>query len=121
MPRPTIEATTFGSITIDGTTYEHDVVIRTDGGVVKRKKKLSKQVYGTSHKVSREEAEFLWEKGCRRMIIGSGRHDSVRLSGKAEKYLAKRGCEVETCPTPEAADLFNAAPEDTAAMFHVTC
>ena len=43
-----IEGTTFGTITIDGKTYEHDVIIRLSGEVVKRKKKLSKKYYGTS-------------------------------------------------------------------------
>jgi len=36
-----IERTTFGTITIDGKTYEHDVIIRLAGEVAKRKKKLS--------------------------------------------------------------------------------
>src|SRR5262249_17402990 len=38
-----IEGTTFGTITIDGKTYEHDVIIRLSGEVLKRKKKLSKK------------------------------------------------------------------------------
>ena len=38
-----IEGTTFGTITIDGKTYEHDVIIRLSGEIVKRKKKLSKK------------------------------------------------------------------------------
>ena len=50
-----IESTTFGTITIDGKTYEHDVVIRLSGDVVKRKKKLSKKYYGTSHMLSKDE------------------------------------------------------------------
>jgi hypothetical protein len=37
-----IERTTFGTITIDGKTYEHDVIIRLSGEVARRKKKLSK-------------------------------------------------------------------------------
>src|SRR6516164_6693374 len=36
-----IEGTKFGSITIDRTTYEHDVVIRLSGEVIKRKTKRS--------------------------------------------------------------------------------
>jgi hypothetical protein len=36
-----IEGTTFGSITVDWRTYEHDVLIRHSGDVMKRKKKLS--------------------------------------------------------------------------------
>ena len=49
-----IESTTFGTITIDGKTYEHDVVIRLSGEVVKRKKKLSKKYYGTSDVLPKE-------------------------------------------------------------------
>jgi hypothetical protein len=47
-----IERTTFGTITIDGKTYEHDVIIRLSGEVARRKKKLSKKYYGTSHVLS---------------------------------------------------------------------
>jgi hypothetical protein len=35
-----IDSTIFGAITIDGRTYQHDVVVRLSGEVVKRKKKL---------------------------------------------------------------------------------
>jgi hypothetical protein len=60
-----IESTTFGTITIDGKTYEHDVVIRLSGEVMKRKKKLSKKYYGTSHVLSKDEAKFVFERGVR--------------------------------------------------------
>jgi hypothetical protein len=59
-----IERTTFGTITIDGKTYEHDVIIRLSGEVAKRKKKLSKKYYGTSHVLSKDEAKFVFENGC---------------------------------------------------------
>ena len=39
--KPKIQATKFGSITIQGQKTEHDVIIRLDGSVKKRKKKLS--------------------------------------------------------------------------------
>ena len=47
-----IERTTFGTITIDGKTYEHDVIIRLSGEVARRKKQLSKKYFGTSHVLS---------------------------------------------------------------------
>jgi len=59
-----IEGTTFGTITIEGKTYEHDVIIRLSGEVVKRRKKLSKKYYGTSHVLSKDEAKFVFERGC---------------------------------------------------------
>jgi len=88
-----IDRTEFGEITIDGKTYEHDVIIRLSGEVVKRKKKLSKRLYGTSHIVSKDEAKFVFEKGCNRLILGSGQEGNV-LSPEAEAYLAKKDCKV---------------------------
>src|SRR5262249_32965859 len=81
-----IENTSFGTITIDGKTYEHDVLIRLSGEVVKRKKKLSKKYYGTSHVLSKEEAKFVFERGCNQLIVGSGQMGNVRLSPEAEAY-----------------------------------
>jgi hypothetical protein len=54
---PRIDRTQFGSVTIDGEIFTHDVIIRLGGRVEKRKKKLSKAVYGTSHTISLAEAE----------------------------------------------------------------
>ena len=71
-----IEGTTFGTITINGKTYEHDVIIRRSGEVVKRKKKLSKKYYGTSHVLSKDEAKFVFEPGCEQLILGSGQMSS---------------------------------------------
>ena len=86
-----IENATFGTITIDGKTYEHDVVIRLSGEVVKRKKKLSKKYYGTSHMLSKDEAKFVFEKRCNQLIVGSGQMGNVRLSpGSRGLFREKR-------------------------------
>jgi hypothetical protein len=116
-----IDGTTFGSITIDGKTYEHDVVIRLSGEVVKRKKKLSKKLYGTSHTLSKDEAKFVFEKGCEQLILGSGQHGNVHLSPEAEVYFAKKGCRVLLQRTPEAINLFNKSHAKKIGLFHVTC
>src|SRR5215211_7509716 len=63
--QPRIDRTQFGSITIDGKVFEHDALIRLGGQVEKRKKKLSKAVYGTSHTVSLAEAKHVYQKGPR--------------------------------------------------------
>ena len=116
-----IKDTTFGNITIDGKTYDHDVVIRLDGDIVKRKKKLSKKLYGTSHVVSKDEAKFVFEKGSELLILGSGQEGSVRLSPEAEAYLAKKRCKVVIQPTPGAVRAFNEARGKKIGLFHVTC
>jgi hypothetical protein len=116
-----IDHTAFGEITVDGKTYEHDVIIRLSGEVAKRKKKLSKQLYGTSHIVSEDEAKFVFEKGCRRLILGSGQEGNVRLSPEAEAYFAKKDCQVVIQPTPQAIRAFNKAHGKKIGLFHVTC
>ena len=117
----TIESTTFGAITIDGTTYQHDVVVRLSGEVVKRKKKLSKKLYGTSHVLSKHEAKFLFEKGCDQVVIGSGQMGNVPLSPEAEAYFERKGCVVLLKPTPEAIRMFNQSRAKRIGLFHVTC
>jgi hypothetical protein len=116
-----IDSTIFGAITIDGTTYEHDVVVRLSGEVVKRKKKLSKKLYGTSHVLSKGEAKFLFEKGCDQVVIGSGQMGNVHLSPEAEAYFERKGCEVVLKPTPEAIGTFNRSHAKRIGLFHVTC
>jgi hypothetical protein len=119
--RPHLDATGFGWLDIDGERYEHDVLIRLDGRIRKRRKKLSKQVYGTSHTVSLEEAEHVYEKGARLLVLGTGQHDSVRLSPEAEAYFERHRCEVCLVPTPDAIARWNTAPGSTIGLFHVTC
>jgi hypothetical protein len=116
-----IEGTTFGTITIDGKTYEHDVIVRLSGEVVKRKKKLSKKYYGTSHVLSKDEAKFVFESGCEQLILGSGQMGNVHLSPEAEAYFAKKGCKVLLQSTPEAIHVFNRSHAKKIGLFHVTC
>ena len=116
-----IDHTAFGEITIDGKTYDHDVIVRLSGEIMKRKKKLSKKLYGTSHIVSKDEAKFVFEKGCRQLILGSGQYGNVRLSPEAEAFFAKKKCEVVIKSTPQAICAFNEAPGKKIGLFHVTC
>jgi hypothetical protein len=117
----TIERTAFGSITVDGKTYDHDVIIRLSGEVVKRKKKLSKKYYGTSHVISKDEAKFVLEKGCKQLILGCGQMGNVHLSPEAQVYFDEKGCEVLLLPTLEAILRFNGSHARKAGLFHVTC
>jgi hypothetical protein len=116
-----IEKTAFGSITIDGETYQHDVIVRLSEEIKKRKKKLSKRIYGTSHVLSLDEAKHIYEKGCEVIIIGSGQYDSVRLSPEAEAYFDKKGCKVILQGTPIAIQTFNQTQGKKIGVFHVTC
>lgn len=116
-----IESTAFGSITVDGETYEHDIVITAEGKVKKRKKKLSEAIYGTSHIISLDEAKSVYEKGVKTLVIGTGQYGRVELSEEASAYFEKKGCRVLTEATPKAIKRFNKEKKGKIGLFHVTC
>ena len=118
---PHIDQTVFGSITIEGEFHEHDVLIRLDGQVKKRKKKLSKAIYGTSHIISLDEARHIYEQGAKRLILGTGQYDSVRLSDDAASYFQRKQCQVELFATPQAIQAWNESEGTVIGLFHVTC
>jgi len=119
--KPRIDGTRFGSITIDGKTYRRDVLIRLSGEVKKRKKKLSKAVYGTSHVVSLEEAQHVYQEGAERLIVGTGQSGLVELSDGAAETFRRAGCRVELLPTPQAIEAWNEAEGAVIGLFHITC
>src|SRR2546430_16530228 len=96
-----IERTTFGTITIDGKTYEHDVIIRLSGEVGKRKKKLSKKYYGTSHVLSMDEAKFIFERGCEQLILGSARSAMCTYRWKLRFISRKKAARFYCSPPPK--------------------
>ena len=118
---PRIDRTEFGSVTIDGEVFAHDVIIRLGGRVEKRKKKLSKAVYGTSHTISLAEAEHLFQDGAERLLIGAGQHGRVGLSEEAATYFGRNRGQVELLPTPEVIPVWNQAEGAVIGLLHVTC
>ncbi len=116
-----INKTTFGSIIIGGELYGYDVIIRLNGTVEKRKKKLSKELFGTSHIISLAEAEDLYEEGARLVVIGNGQSGMAQLSPEAAAFFHGKHCDVQLMPTPEAVRCWNNAEGPVIALFHVTC
>jgi hypothetical protein len=119
--RPRIDEGWFGSVTIEGTRYEHDILIRLSGKVRKRKKALSKAVTGSAHIVSLAEIEELYRPKAERLIVGTGYEDRVRLSPEALSFLAEHSVQVDLWPTPEAIGEWNSVEGQVLGLFHVTC
>ena len=119
--KPKINSTSFGSITVKEKTYENDILIRMSGQIEKRRKKLSKKVYGTSHKISLAEAEYIYEKGAEKIIIGTGQTGYVELSKKAKKFFEEKDLKSKLLRTPKAIKLWNKGKGKIIAMFHITC
>ena len=118
---PSIGDTGFGWIEVNGTRYDHDIVIGLDGAIRKRKKKLSKAVYGTSHRLSLDEAHDLFCEGCEVLLIGSGQFGRAALSEEAAAFFAAHDVRVEVLPTPGAARRWNDLSGRGVGLFHITC
>lgn len=119
--RPTIDTTSFGSITINGNMYDYDVMIGLNGHVKRRLKELSIEKYKTSHKISLEEAIYIFEEGVRRIIIGTGQTGCVVLSDEATRFFKDHGCMLSLLPTPRAIQVWNETEGAVIGVFHITC
>jgi hypothetical protein len=109
----------FGSITIDGITYEHDVIIDR-GQVGKRKKKASKQFrdeYG--HTPLSVEENIPWK--CRRLVIGTGANGALPVMEELKREAERRKVELLILPTAQAIEALKKDGGETNAILHVTC
>ncbi len=109
----------FGSITIDGETYHHDIVIDR-GAVRKRHKKPSKkyqQKFG--HTPLSADEELPWD--CRRLVIGTGALGALPVHDNVKREAERRGVELVVVTTPEAIRLLQEDPEGSNAVLHLTC
>ena len=108
----------FGSIRIDGITYERDVVID-HGNVRKRKKKPSKKFRDQfGHTPVSVEEDIPWK--CRRLIIGTGT-GALPVMDSVKREAIRRKIELLVVPTADAIETLKKHPDDTNAILHVTC
>jgi len=112
------EKFSFGSIRIDGTTYENDVVIDR-GQVRKRKKKPSKQFRGEfGHTPLSIEEKIPWK--CRRLVVGTGT-GALPVMEEVKREARRLKIELMILPTKEAIKKLTQEPDGTNAVLHVTC
>ena len=112
------EAFSFGSIRIDGTTYEYDVVIDR-GQVSKRNKKPSKKFRAAfGHTPLSIEEDLPWK--CRRLVVGTGTGD-LPIMDEVKREADRREIKLVILPTAEAIKTLQENPEQSNAILHVTC
>lgn len=109
----------FGSICIDGSTYEHDVIIDR-GQIRERKKKPSKKFRGQfDHTPLSIEEEIPWQ--CSQLVIGSGAHGRLPVMQEVEREAERHKIKLLVLPTIDAVEVLKRDPKDTNAILHVTC
>ena len=109
----------FGSIQVDGVTYDHDLVIDR-GKIRKRKKAASRKFRGADGHTPLSAGEDIpWR--CRRLVIGTGADGALPVMQQVRHEARRRKVDLVILPTAEAIGALTKAARDTNAILHLTC
>ncbi|MFH1347419.1 MAG: Mth938-like domain-containing protein [Candidatus Margulisiibacteriota bacterium] len=110
-----IDSYSFGSITIDGKEYSHDVVV--SGSNVKFWRRA------TSHEVTINDLAPILEEKPKLIVFGTGASGIMKVMPETEEYLNQQGIKFEIMMTGEATSEFNrlSAEPGVVGAFHLTC
>lgn len=121
-----VEGTSFGRIEFLGEEYDHDIVIFPDK-IIKRKKEITKNKHGTSHKLTMEEVKD-YLKMCdidkiKKMIIGTGQYDKLHPLTETQEYLRENNIEFFEIRTDEMVGKLKefGDRDEMVVLIHVTC
>jgi hypothetical protein len=119
-----IEEYKFGSITIDGKTYNYDVEVRWTGEVLKWWRE-------ESHVIDVEDVKRAIEQNPDTIIIGTGASGMAKVTEEAKKEIFSKEIELIIDKTEEAIKTFNIQKEESEeeervqkrviGLFHLTC
>lgn len=119
-----IENYHFGSITIDGKTYNHDVEVRWTGEVFSWWRK-------ESHTIDFEDLKRAIAKNPETIIIGTGQSGVAKVTEKTKEEIKSKGIELIIDTTEQAIKTFNIIKKESEeeegrqkrviGLFHLTC
>lgn len=119
-----IEEYHFGSITIDGKTYNHDVEVRWTDEVLPWWRK-------ESHVIDIEDVKRAVEQNPETIVIGTGESGVAKVTEAAQKFIIERGIKLIIDLTEPAIKTFNIRKEESGeeegrqekviGLFHLTC
>lgn len=108
-----INSTSFGSITIDNKTYNHDILIFVDKTIQERKR---------SHEFTLEEFNTIRKGNPQILLIGTGQYGILKIDEKVIKTAKEKNIELVYNKTPIIIKKFNELKDKKiAAAFHTTC
>jgi hypothetical protein len=114
-----ISGYSFGSVRINGVTYEHDLIIDR-GKVRKRNKGASRKFRGASGHTPLSAAEDIpWR--CRRLVIGTGADGRLPVMTDVHDEAHRREVDLVILPTAQAIGVLTKTTKDTNAILHLTC
>jgi hypothetical protein len=109
----------FGSVRVDGVTYDHDLIIDR-GKIRKRKKAASRKFRGAYGHTPLSVAEDIpWR--CRRLVIGTGADGALPVMKQVQQEARRREIDLVVLPTAQAIGVLAGTAKHTNAILHLTC
>jgi hypothetical protein len=109
----------FGSVRVDGVTYDYDLIIDR-GKIRQRKKGASRQFRGAYGHTPLSAAEDIpWR--CRRLVIGTGADGALPVMKDVCEQARRRDVDLVILPTAQAISVLAKTTKDTNAILHLTC
>jgi hypothetical protein len=110
-----IDTYSFGSITIDGKNYEHDVIVSASG--------VKSWWRATSHNVGINDLDPILEEKPKLVIFGTGASGIMKVPSESSDYLGKEGIKVVIKKTADAVREYNLRQSEPGVVgaFHLTC
>ncbi|MFQ6049424.1 MAG: MTH938/NDUFAF3 family protein [Candidatus Paceibacterales bacterium] len=119
-----IEEYKFGSITINGKTYNHDVEVRWVGDVLKWWRR-------ESHVIDVGDVKRAVEQGPDTIVIGTGEMGMAKITQECQNFITQKSIKLIIDKTEEAVKTFNIILEESKkeegkqekviGLFHLTC
>jgi hypothetical protein len=109
----------FGSVRVDGVTYDHDLII--DRGTIRQRKKGASRGFGGEygHTPLSAAEDIPWR--CRRLVIGTGAAGALPVMNDVREQARRREVELVIVPTAQAISVLAKTTKDTNAILHLTC
>jgi hypothetical protein len=109
----------FGSIRVDGLTYDHDLII--DRGKIRKRKKAASRKFRAAygHTPLSAAEDIPWR--CRRLVVGTGADGALPVMQQVRDEARRRKVDLVILPTAEAIGALAKTAKDTNAILHLTC
>jgi len=111
-----INGYSFGLITVDGKSYQNDVIVFKD--------RVESWWRIEGHRVATVDIEKIAEAKPEIVVFGTGESRLMNVSKEAQDYLSQNNIKVITAETEEAVKRFNELSrkgKDIVGAFHLTC
>lgn len=104
----------FGEITIDGKTYNADLVLWPN--------KAPRDWQTDLHGMMKNDFDTIIQSGIKTLVYGAGDQGGAYMTNKTRKHLISNGIDVKIFTTHEAVKFLNEnGKSDLVAILHVTC